>query len=50
MRACLGVEDAVAGVRAIKAAGMRALGVGDARVLVEADAVIPDLRAFRLEG
>jgi len=48
--ACLGVEDAVAGVRAIKAAGMRALGVGDARVLVEADAVIPDLRAFRLEG
>ena len=45
-RACIGVEDAVAGVRAIKAAGMWAVGVGDARILAEADEVIPDLLAF----
>jgi beta-phosphoglucomutase len=45
---CFGVEDAVAGVAAIKAAGMYAVGVGDPRVLAEADVVIPDLTAFRL--
>lgn len=43
---CVGIEDAVAGVRAVRAAGMFALGVGDARVLVEADQVIADLRSF----
>ncbi|MED5619436.1 beta-phosphoglucomutase [Ideonella sp. BN130291] len=47
--ACLGVEDAVAGVQAIQAAGMFALGVGDPAVLVQADEVIPGLQAFRLE-
>lgn len=47
--ACLGVEDAQAGVAAIKAAGMAALGIGDGQVLREADAVLPDLAAFRLE-
>lgn len=46
--ACLGVEDAVAGVRSIKAAGMRALGIGDLQVLHEADEVIPSLAAFDL--
>ncbi|MFP5393199.1 MAG: beta-phosphoglucomutase [Gammaproteobacteria bacterium] len=46
---CLGVEDAVAGVASIKAAGMFALGVGDAAVLTQADRVIPDLRYFRLD-
>jgi len=46
---CLGVEDAVAGVAAIKAAGMVALGIGDPTVLWRADAVIPGLDAFRLE-
>ncbi|NRR30905.1 beta-phosphoglucomutase [Oxalobacteraceae bacterium] len=45
---CLGVEDAVAGVAAIKAAGMRALGVGDPAVLTQADAVIPGLDRFTL--
>jgi beta-phosphoglucomutase len=45
---CLGVEDAVAGVQAIKAAGMKALGIGDPAVLTQADAVIPGLHAFRL--
>lgn len=47
--ACLGIEDAQAGVAAIKSAGMAALGIGDARVLREADAVLPDLASFRLE-
>lgn len=45
---CLGVEDAVAGVTSIKAAGMFALGVGSSRVLTEADIVIPGLDHFRL--
>lgn len=41
--ACMGVEDSRAGVEAIKAAGMSALGVGDPAVLDRADAVVPDL-------
>lgn len=48
-RDCLGVEDAVAGVASIKAAGMMALGVGDPAILSQADRVIPDLRHFRLQ-
>ena len=47
--ACIGIEDAQAGVAAIKAAGMTALGIGDARILHEADAVLPDLRQFNLK-
>ena len=43
---CVGIEDAVAGIQAVRAAGMFALGVGDARVLTEADQVVPDLRQF----
>jgi beta-phosphoglucomutase len=45
---CLGVEDAVAGVAAIKSAGMYALGVGEAQVLLQADLVIPGLAQFAL--
>jgi beta-phosphoglucomutase len=45
---CLGVEDAIAGVRAIKAAGMTALGIGDPAVLREADRVIAGLHQFVL--
>jgi len=45
---CLGIEDAVAGVAAIKAAGMTALGIGDPTVLTQADRVIPGLDHFRL--
>ena len=45
---CLGIEDAVAGVAAIKSAGMTALGIGDAAVLTQADRVIPGLDHFRL--
>ncbi|MBS0340581.1 MAG: beta-phosphoglucomutase [Proteobacteria bacterium] len=43
---CVGIEDAVAGVQAIRAAGMFAVGVGNARVLLAADQVIADLRHF----
>ncbi|WP_417464746.1 beta-phosphoglucomutase [Kordiimonas sp.] len=38
---CIGVEDAAAGVTAIKAAGMTAIGVGGAETLREADVVLP---------
>ena len=47
---CLGVEDAVAGVASIKAAGMTALGIGDPAVLAQADQVIPGLDHFSLAG
>jgi len=46
---CLGIEDAQAGIAAIKSAGMAALGVGDAQVLKQADAVLPDLISFELD-
>ncbi|MGH8158742.1 MAG: beta-phosphoglucomutase [Rhodanobacter sp.] len=46
---CLGIEDAQAGIAAIKSAGMAALGIGDVGILGEADAVLPDLASFRLE-
>ena len=45
---CLGVEDAVAGVTAIKRAGMVALGIGTPAVLTEADWVISGLDHFNL--
>lgn len=45
---CLGVEDAVAGVAAIKSAGMVALGIGQPEVLTQADLVIPGLERFNL--
>jgi beta-phosphoglucomutase len=44
---CLGVEDAEAGVAAIKAAGMQALGVGDPKVLAAADRVVSGLDTFK---
>jgi beta-phosphoglucomutase len=44
----LGVEDSSAGIVAIRAAGMPALGIGDPAVLAEADRVIPSIAAFRL--
>jgi alpha,alpha-trehalose phosphorylase len=40
---CIGVEDAIAGITAIKQAGMKAIGIGDSRVLSEADVVVPDM-------
>ncbi len=44
---CVGVEDAVAGVTAIKAAGMVAIGVGDPATLWQADTVVPGLEQFK---
>lgn len=45
---CIGVEDAAAGIEAIHAAGMAAIGVGDARALRHADAVVPRIADFDL--
>jgi beta-phosphoglucomutase len=45
---CVGVEDAVAGIQAIKSAGMYAIGIGDRSVLNQADRVIPDLTSMPL--
>jgi beta-phosphoglucomutase len=39
----------VAGVAAIKSAGMTALGIGDSQVLRQADLVIPGLDRFNLQ-
>ena len=41
--ACLGIEDADAGIEAIKTAGMRALGIGPKERFHHADAVLPSL-------
>ena len=46
---CIGVEDAIAGIRAIKAAGMYAVGIGDPQVLKEADEVIKGLDEFNTD-
>lgn len=46
---CTGVEDAPAGIAAIKAAGMRAIGIGKPDDLPDADAVFPGLDAVTLE-
>jgi beta-phosphoglucomutase len=40
---CIGVEDSVAGIEAILAAGMTAIGVGDTATLARADRVIASL-------
>ena len=42
----IGIDDAVAGVAAIRAAGMVAIGVGDPALLAAADLVIPTIAAF----
>ncbi|MBB6247093.1 beta-phosphoglucomutase [Rhodanobacter sp. A1T4] len=43
---CLGVEDAAAGIASIHAAGMAAVGIGQAHALPDADVVLPDVAAF----
>lgn len=40
---CIGIEDAIAGIRAIKAAGMYAIGIGNGEVLKEADIVFKSI-------
>lgn len=44
----LGVEDAAAGIAAIRAAGMPSLGLGDAHQLTDADRVIGSIADFNL--
>lgn len=46
---CIGIEDSQAGITAIKAAGMPAIGIGDPAVLAEADKVIPHISTMELE-
>jgi beta-phosphoglucomutase len=46
---CLGVEDADAGIEAIKTAGMYALGIGPATRFHRADHVIPSMENARLK-
>jgi len=41
---CVGIEDSVAGIEAIKRAGMFAIGIGDPTILKKADMVLEDLR------
>ncbi|MFO1243387.1 MAG: beta-phosphoglucomutase [Rickettsiales bacterium] len=47
--ACVGVEDAAAGVDAIKSAKMFAVGIGEPEVLAKADLIFPSMRAFDVE-
>ena len=42
----IGFEDAIAGVKAIKAANMYAIGIGDEESLFEADLVFKEIKAF----
>jgi beta-phosphoglucomutase len=46
---CLGVEDADAGIEAIKTAGMQALGIGPNERFHRADKVLPTLASLHLE-
>lgn len=46
---CIGVEDAKAGIKAIKAAGMFAVGIGSPQILWEADDVISGLNDFNID-
>ena len=46
---CIGVEDAVAGITAIHAAGMPAIGIGDVGSLSHADQVFTDIASIPIE-
>lgn len=46
---CVGIEDAAAGVQAIKSAGMFAVGIGDQKILAQADIIFSDMQSFDLE-
>ncbi|GLB47329.1 beta-phosphoglucomutase [Philodulcilactobacillus myokoensis] len=47
-RRCIGIEDAVVGVQSINAAGETSIGIGDSKVLHEADMVFPDTSKLTL--
>jgi len=46
---CIGIEDAAAGIEAIHAAGMVAIGIGSTEQLPQADLVLPEIAAFELK-
>lgn len=46
--ACIGIEDATAGIAAINAAGALSVGIGDPILLSEAALVLPSTRALTL--
>lgn len=46
---CVVFEDARAGIEAARRAGMNSIGVGDPKILSEADAVIPGFEGFTVE-
>ncbi len=46
---CMGVEDAAAGIASIHAAGMAAVGIGNAQALAKADLVLPSIAAFDID-
>jgi len=46
---CVGIEDAVAGITAIKAAQMFAVGIGDSNVLTQADIIFPNVANLQLD-
>ncbi|WP_088042060.1 beta-phosphoglucomutase [Bacillus sp. EAC] len=48
--ACIGIEDAAAGVDSIKGAGMFAVGVGSEQTLAKADIVYPSTSELSLEA
>jgi beta-phosphoglucomutase len=48
-RHCIGIEDSEAGITAIKAANMLAVGVGSKKAVEEADWIVKDTTALTLE-
>ncbi|MBN2795931.1 MAG: beta-phosphoglucomutase [Clostridia bacterium] len=46
---CIGVEDAKAGVEAIKKAGMFCIAIGDANILKEADLILDSTESLSLD-
>jgi len=46
---CVVFEDAIAGIDAAKAAGMKAVGIGDRDTLTGADMVVPGLKFMSIE-
>lgn len=46
---CVVFEDAIAGIAAAKAAGMKAVGIGDRHTLADADIVVPGLKFMSIE-
>lgn len=45
---CMVFEDAAAGIKAAKTAGMKAIGIGDEQILLEADKVVNSLDQLNL--